>query len=293
MVLSWDFILTFGALALSVLALWVPAPQIRGSRSWLWSPLLAAACILGVVTGFLTWAAPCWVAGYAGLAIAARDVSNRWLRIPLLCATWVAPFLFAAHRFPGFHNPTLAEGVQFSPGAPAYSVHVNFDMAAVGVILAGVFCERLRTFDGWAEMLRRVWPILVSTLVFVLGIGMLVGYVRSDPKWTPYSLFVLTANLLFTCVTEEAFFRGFTLVGLEKLMSKWRFGTAIAAVVSAVLFGLAHVKGGPVLIALATIAGLHYATAFVVTRRIEGAILAHFVLNAVHFIGFTYPNLIR
>jgi membrane protease YdiL (CAAX protease family) len=39
------------------------------------------------------------------------------------------------------------------------------------------------------------------------------------------------------------------------------------------------------------VAGLHYAAAYLVTRRIEGAILTHFALNATHFLAFTYPGL--
>lgn len=290
---SWDFILTFGTLAGAVLALWLPAPEICGSRQWLWAPVLGLACLAGMATGFLTWQAPCWLALYATIAIAGRDASVCWLRVPLLLATWVAPFMFAAHRFPGFDNPTLVDQIRFSADAAPYSIRASFDMAAVGVILAGVFCPRLGKPEEWLEMMRRVWPVTALTLVVVLGLGTLLGYIRPDFKWNTYSAFFLGSNLLFTCLTEEAFFRGFTLTGLAKLTSGWRFGKMFSAVVSAVLFGIAHVKGGPLLIALATIAGLHYAAAYLVSRRLEGAILTHFALNAVHFVAFTYPNLSR
>jgi hypothetical protein len=39
------------------------------------------------------------------------------------------------------------------------------------------------------------------------------------------------------------------------------------------------------------LAGLGYALAFRASGRIEMAILAHFGLNAVHFLLLTYPNL--
>ena len=57
------------------------------------------------------------------------------------------------------------------------------------------------------------------------------------------------------------------------------------------LFGLAHAGGGATWLAVATIAGLGYAAIYARTRRIEGAILVHFAVNAAHFIGFTYPRL--
>ena len=40
-------------------------------------------------------------------------------------------------------------------------------------------------------------------------------------KWTPYSGAFLAVNLLFTCVTEEAFFRGFLLEQLVQGSSRW------------------------------------------------------------------------
>lgn len=291
--MSFDtpFILTFGTLAASVLALWLPAPALRGKNDWLWAPLLALAASLGVANGFLEWQAPLWLMLFAALAVLARDTRQTWLRIPLLLATCIAPLLFAAHRFPGFHNPVLASGLQFSPGAPPFNMHVNFDMAAVGVILMGVFCPRARTVGDWAGMLRRTWPVTLSTLIAVLGLGLLLGYVRPDLKWTPYSLAFLCGNLLFTCVTEEAFFRGVIFAGLARRMAAWRFGPAAAAIVSALLFGAAHARGGMTLVLLATIAGLHYAAAYARSACIEGAILTHFALNAVHFVCFTYPYL--
>jgi membrane protease YdiL (CAAX protease family) len=100
-------------------------------------------------------------------------------------------------------------------------------------------------------------------------------------------------NLLITCVTEEAFFRGFLLAGLARGMAGRRYGVAVAVVVSTVLFGLAHAPGGPLLVVFATLAGLGYAAAYLRSGRIEGAILTHFALNAVHFVAFTYPSLVR
>jgi membrane protease YdiL (CAAX protease family) len=117
--------------------------------------------------------------------------------------------------------------------------------------------------------------------------------VRPDVKWTPLTPWFLALNLLFTCVTEEAFFRGFILGGLARGMARWRYGTAVALVVSTVLFGLAHARGGPALVVLAALAGLGYAAAYLRSGRIEGAILTHFALNAVHFVAFTYPALVR
>jgi len=117
--------------------------------------------------------------------------------------------------------------------------------------------------------------------------------VRLEPKWSDAALAFLVANLLFTCVAEEAFFRGLIQERLMRLAETrrqpaWNW---IAIAVSTLLFGLAHAGGGATWLLVATIAGLGYALVYARTRSIEGAILVHFAVNAAHFIGFTYPRL--
>jgi uncharacterized protein len=68
----------------------------------------------------------------------------------------------------------------------------------------------------------------------------------------------------------------------------WRW---VAVAVPALLFGLAHAGGGAVAGVLAGAAGLGYGLAYAWTRRIETAIVVHFGVNALHFVGFTYPYL--
>ena len=102
----------------------------------------------------------------------------------------------------------------------------------------------------------------------------------------------LVANLFFTCVAEEAFFRPDP--GTADAASP----TAQAASLDvdrdrrlAALFGLAHAGGGVMWMLVATLAGFGYAAVYARTRTIEGAILVHFAVNAVHFLFFTYPAL--
>jgi membrane protease YdiL (CAAX protease family) len=279
---------TFGLLALAVLLLWAPGP-----RPWPTAIALACACAAGVAAGLLDWRAPLAIAAYALLAWRARETPQAWARAPLLVLTGLAAFLFALHRIPGFHNPVLAQAVRFSSDAAPFTLHANFDTAAAGIVLMAQFCQPIRTAGAWAAMLRLTWPVALSVLVVVLGLGCLLGYVRPDVKWTPYSGAFLAANLLFTCVTEEAFFRGFILARIAGALAGRRWGLGVAVAVSTLLFGLAHAAGGPVLVLLATVAGLHYAAAYLRSGRIEGAILTHFVLNATHFVAFSYPALMR
>jgi uncharacterized protein len=90
-------------------------------------------------------------------------------------------------------------------------------------------------------------------------------------------------------MSEEAFFRAFLQTEIERLTAKRPSGAIIAITSSAVLFGLAHIAGGWRYVTLASVAGAGYGTVFYRSRRIEASILAHFTVNAVHFLLFTYP----
>jgi hypothetical protein len=119
---------------------------------------------------------------------------------------------------------------------------------------------------------------------------MALGYLTWQPKWT--SLFWIWApvNLFFTCLSEEALFRGFIQRELASALHGTRYGNWVAIAVSALLFGLAHFAGGASYVALAAAAGVGYAIVYQRTQSIEMAMLAHFALNATHFLLFTYPR---
>lgn len=127
--------------------------------------------------------------------------------------------------------------------------------------------------------------MVLSTLVVVLGLGWLLAQVRPDFTRTPYSIWFLVSNFLITCVAEEAFFRGFLLQKMTSARRNWRGGVFIAVLATSILFGLARLGGGAL---LATMTSLHYAAAYLLSKRVEGAILTHFALNAMHFLGFSY-----
>ena len=119
-------------------------------------------------------------------------------------------------------------------------------------------------------------------------LAVFLGFVRFDPK-LPNSLplWIIT-NLLFDCVAEEALFRGFIQRNLSIRMRKIVYGDYLAIICTSILFGLIHYPGGIKYMLLATVAGIGYGWIFDRTKRIESSIVAHFSLNLVHFIFFTY-----
>jgi uncharacterized protein len=131
------------------------------------------------------------------------------------------------------------------------------------------------------------------TVIAVLGTASAIGYVHWDPKWPPQAWTFLTLNLLFTCVAEEAFFRGVIQEQLTRALERRPRLVWFPVAVSTLVFALAHASGGLPLVALAALAGLGYSVVYSITRRIEAAILVHFAVNAIHFVGFSYPYVAR
>ncbi len=126
----------------------------------------------------------------------------------------------------------------------------------------------------------------------LLPLALMSHYVRPNFKLPQLTWLWILNNLFFVCVAEEALFRGLIQGGLAKLLPPKKIWAFFAIGVAALLFGLAHFKGGPAYMILAAIAGLFYGYAFWKANRIEAPILVHFSLNLIHFLAFSYPALV-
>ena len=283
--------LTFGLLLAAVLGLWV-------NRA-VWVTALAAAVLSGILTGALHWLAAVWIAVLAGLALAyVRVRDNPALPNKALWQT-LAGLAFAIYAvamslalLPGFHRVVLVEPQVISPGAAPYGISVGFPKVATGIIILGLVNPLLvRSWRELGRVLASAFPIYIATAVIGMVVVVAMGYSSFAPKWTTLFLWFLPVNLFFTCMSEEAFFRGFVQHELSRVGSRRALASGIALAVAAILFGLVHFGGGVQYILAATVAGLGYGWAFLRTQRIEAAMAVHFGLNATHFLFFVYPRL--
>lgn len=285
-------ILPFTLLALAVCTAWLDPLRLGSFRLAPWAVLFSAAIIAGLMAGLLDWQAPIALGALVLTAyLTGRDDAGKRQAFCFGIMTALLALALALHAVPGFHNPVLTAGTRFTSDAVPFTQYANFDKGAVGLILLVFLCRRSRSWASLRASFKRMLPVAAVTVVMVMGMALAADHVAFAPKLLPYLPIFLVVNLFFTCVAEEAFFRGFLQ---EKLMGqsvKSGLRAAVAVILSALLFGLAHAGGGPVLVVLATLAGLGYAIAYARTRRIEAPILAHFGLNVVHFVLFTYPAL--
>jgi membrane protease YdiL (CAAX protease family) len=261
----------------------------------IWIGALLAAIIAGYSSGALHGAAALWIAILATLALAYQRARARgsphWQMLG-----GAAFFLYALAMglslLPGFTRVELVAPVVLSAGAAPYSIGVGFPKVVTGILILGLINPLL--VHSWSELgrvLRRALPIYALTATVGMAAVILMGYSSFAPKWAALFLLFAPVNLFFTCLAEEAFFRGFVQHELSNLGNRRHFSAGIALVVAAMLFGLAHFAGGLPYMLAAAIAGLGYGWAFMRDRRIEAAMLVHFGVNATHFLLFVYPRL--
>ena len=290
--LPWTTIATFGLLAIAICAVWLKPVQLSERLSVPpWGMIFLASIAMGYFAGHLAWQAILSLAAFVAVAYTASTTTHHVLRVFTRVLTGLMVLALYMNLFPGFMDATLVKDMVVSEGTKPFTHHAKFGPISTGLILLAFFCNPIRTGADWKTLVRQVAPVIGLALVCVLGLGLILGYLKFDFKIGPYTGTYFIVNLLFTCVAEEAFFRGFLQEQLTRAMSRWRFGAYLAMCIGVLLFGIAHVRGGPTLVLLATIAGGFYAAAYVKTKRVEASILTHFALNAVHFLAFTYPGL--
>jgi membrane protease YdiL (CAAX protease family) len=251
----------------------------------------ALALVCGFVGHFVQ--APAVIGLTALFALAKYSTKpeiGKGLKTALFAGVVVLSLALALHLVPGFKNPLLVENIKFSPSSAPFTQYANFDKASVGLVLVLFFCARVSSVRELGSVLRKAAPATVALAVVVLGLSLLTGLTRIDVKVPGFTAAFLATNLLFTCVAEEAFFRGLLQPRLSAALSKTRFGEAVAIAVSGILFGAVHLAGGMTYALLATVAGLGYAYLYSKTTRIEAPVFAHFLVNALHFLLLTYPQ---
>jgi uncharacterized protein len=252
---------------------------------------LCISVVVGLAVGRLQPIALIWIFG-SGLSLwtANRSKLSRPARWAAGFTFGIVAWLMANHALPGFNNLRVFDHIQFSPESAPFTMYLNFDKTAVGLLtylffVKEVDAKRLRTSD--ALLILRVLGILLAVML-PLALG--AHYVRFDPKFPAGGWLWIFNNLFFVCVAEECLFRGFAQGGLQRFQLR-PFFQHLPLIASSIFFGLYHYEGGLIYIAFATIAGAFYGFAYMRTKRIESAIVVHFGLNLTHFLFFSYPSL--
>jgi len=219
-----------------------------------------------------------------------QTITARYIFRISFVVTILLSFAMATHVFGGFTNPIIAADLLVSNNAPSFTLYWNIDKAFVAFCLVLInmsITERPAVNNVYRNTVIYSTTVIIVTLLFAWGIGL----VRLDPKLHAIFLWWFVANSFITCVAEEVFFRGIIQHQLEHSLQAFtkKYAWLIAILISGVLFGIAHHSQGLLYVSVAIVAGCGYGVVFWKTRRIEASIMAHLLLNTIHFTMFTYP----
>ena len=283
----------FAALTLALVALWAPRVCISPRAALFWTLPCAVAAAVALGGGLIDLRALFALLCFAAFCAAAQRGVGRAMAIATHAIMFAGCAGLFLHRVPGVDNPRLVADVVLGPGSLPYTKYLNLDKGLAGLFLLGLYASDQPAADqGVRHAAGFLWRFAIVAAV-VMGLSLAVGDVRWDPKlpsWWP----LWTWSMVFlTALPEEALFRGV----LQPLIAKRLGGTDRAAtaaiVIAGMLFGVAHLAGGPVSVALAAAAGIGYGWIYASTRSIGAAVAAHTGLNAIHFVFFSYPGLVK
>ena len=279
-------LLCYGFLYLTVLALWAP---LRFKPA-LWIVAFGMAGIFGLLSHHVD------ILGIGliimlGFFFTFSRATSALVRGVFSFLALILSVALVMHLAPGFHNLRVLDQVYLSANGSAFSLYLNFDKTAVGILIVGMTLPIISNSKEWKVMFKEMLPRAILVIAILAVMSVLLGFVEFDLKISDNLWIWIPTNLLFVCLAEEAFFRGFIQKNLTHIFSNVKLGNYVAIGITAILFGLAHYMGGIKYMALATIAGVGYGWIYQRTRRIEASILTHFGLNLMHVLFFTYPAL--
>jgi len=277
----------FFAFGMSFISLWVR------KTPWLWGSFLLIAYILAFEAKIANWISliPVLILFFCHYFLS-KDIT-RSARFLLFGSAVLVSLGLAFHFLPGFHNWKVIADLQLSPGAYPYNLWFNFDKPFIGIFALALAIPLISSRTQLLKVLKWTLPMSLAGILIMMGISLHFGLVKWDPKIPVFVFVWLIDNLIFACISEEAFFRGF----VQREIYKWFGGTRLAGfgsiVTASVLFTLLHliwIANLPFL-CLVFVASLIYGTIYQVTQSIEASIFCHFSLNVIHFFFFSYPAL--
>ncbi|AHF77063.1 putative metal-dependent protease [Sodalis praecaptivus] len=246
--------------------------------------LLALALATGVWQGYVGIPALSFL-GLAGLIALLRFRYQSHKGVAIVCEVLlvIGGVMLFKHWAPGFSLPKILDAVQAGPHSQPFTLYYGLDKALIPFLLLGCLPSLFAT-SAQPNVAPWRWVLLLLCVPGLLLLAMALGGLAPElhaPVWL--GNFML-ANLFFVSLAEEALFRGYIQRRLGQLT-----GGLPALFITALLFGLAHLQSGLLMVIFAALAGLVYGLAWKWSGRLWVAVAVHFALNMLHLLFFTYP----
>ncbi|MGQ7958272.1 lysostaphin resistance A-like protein [Pseudomonas sp. SP16.1] len=240
--------------------------------------LPAFALALGHALGFIEPVGLLLGALFVCLVFGGERLLPGWLWLSAVLASGIA---LAAHLLPGFSPWPLWPPRQISADAAPYALRLSWDKLLLGTALLAWWLGQRREPVLSSS---HAWLACTATLLAVPLLALGLGLVGWQPKWPDDLLLWLAVNLGVAVLAEELLFRAV----LQRALIR-RLGTWPGLLLTAGLFGAAHLPFSPLFALVAGVAGLGYGLAFHYSGRLGLAVGLHGAVNLLHIVLLSYP----
>jgi membrane protease YdiL (CAAX protease family) len=182
------------------------------------------------------------------------------------------------HLFPGY------QPFYFTP-----QFRIGLDGPITGLLPLALLVPLAHSKQDWKTAAKGLL-IGCACIGALAGLAAIFGAAQWHFKLLPFMAVRFWSNLMFTSIPEEAFFRGFMQNELVKYFKNTTREKLAALFLTSIIFTLAHVYWSPNIAVLSFVffASLLYGGVYLISGKIESAILTHFLLNIAHMIFFEY-----
>lgn len=255
-------------LVASILSLWIwRDPKI-------WGTLLSLSILCGFVSGNISQTGLVFIAILVLLWI----LYNRKQTLSLFILLVGIGTAFKLRFFPGY-TPYF-----FTP-----KFAVGLEMPFIGLLPLALLVPLARRKKDWTAAINGL--LLGCVGISILSVLATVsGVTQWNFKLPTFASERLLSNLLLTCIPEEGFYRGFIQGTLCKYFKNVKLGKTFALILTSILFTAVHLYWSPDIATLGFVflASLLYGGVYLISKRIESAILCHFLVNFIHMTFFSY-----
>ena len=260
--------IAFLFLTLSFLSLWVQRkPKI-------WGSFLCLSLLFGLISGIILW----WGLFFLAILIALWISYIKKPTFLLFVVLILLSICFKLRLISGYEPLFFTTKFQISLGT-----------ALIGLFPLALIVPLSRSLRDWKSAFLGL--LIGCAGIAILAIfATLTGTTHWELKPPPFMAVRCWSNLILTSIPEEGFFRGFLQRELSRYFHNTKMGKLLALVLTSILFTLIHIYWSPNLAILGFVflASLLYGGVYLLSGKIESAILCHFLLNLIHMTFFEY-----
>lgn len=247
--------------------------------------------LLALYAGRLEWFVIPGVVAMGGLFYYGLNGKRKILRGVCFLLALGSALAVSLMHLPGIHNWRVIEKLSLAQDTIPYTMYLNLDKSLIGLFFIWFSVFSLANGGRFLPVMKKGLLVGGAAVLVLMPLSIFLGYVHYDLKIISFFFLWGFHNLFFTCFAEEALFRGMIQRFFQFRFQNIRYGKWLAILIAACLFGAAHYPGGLRYVLLASVAGVFYGYAFMKTEKIEASIAAHFLVNSIHFVFFSYPAL--